>query len=276
MIIGYNTNGFANHRIEDCLPILAEIGYAAVAITLEPALLHPPNSCGVANCVETLKPILALTGLVPTIETGSRFILDPRRKHQPTLISSAAVERRRRIDFLHAAIDVAAELNAATVSLWSGAADHPDGEVDHWARLIEGLRAALEHASASSVRLAFEPEPGMFIDTMSKFERLHRDLNHPLFGLTLDIGHAYCLGDGDAVEHIDRWKQLLWNVHIEDMRIGVHEHLPFGEGEMKFPPIFAALHRAGYPGPVNVELSRHSHDAVETARRAFTFLQRSV
>ena len=57
------------------------------------------------------------------------------------------------------------------------------------------------------------------------------------------------------------------------MRRGVHDHLMFGEGEMDFGEVFTALKEIDYAGGVYVELSRHSHDAVETARRAFTFLQ---
>ena len=70
-----------------------------------------------------------------------------------------------------------------------------------------------------------------------------------------------------------RWKDRLWNVHIEDMRRGVHEHLMFGDGEMDFLPILQALKKIDYAGGVHVELSRHSHDAVNTAKRALTFLQ---
>jgi sugar phosphate isomerase/epimerase len=57
------------------------------------------------------------------------------------------------------------------------------------------------------------------------------------------------------------------------MRAGVHEHLMFGEGEMQFPPILAALARTGYRGGLHVELSRHSHNAVETATKAYAYLQ---
>ena len=46
----------------------------------------------------------------------------------------------------------------------------------------------------------------------------------------------------------------------------------FGEGEMDFPPLIAALADAGYDGGVHVELSRHSHDAPRVAQRAFDFL----
>ncbi len=59
------------------------------------------------------------------------------------------------------------------------------------------------------------------------------------------------------------------------MRRGVHDHLMFGEGEIDFPPILQALREVGYTGGVHVELSRHSHDAVRTARAALAFLQKA-
>jgi sugar phosphate isomerase/epimerase len=65
----------------------------------------------------------------------------------------------------------------------------------------------------------------------------------------------------------------LWNVHIEDMRPGIHDHLMFGEGTIDFAAVLATLREIGYAGGVHVELSRHSHDAVETARRSLAFLR---
>lgn len=274
MRLGYNTNGFADHRLEDAIAILAEIGYQSVAVTLESNLLDPPDPRGVDRAVERLKPLVDRSGLGVTIETGSRFILDPRRKHQPTLISGAVEGRRKRIEFLKAAVEVAAEVGAGSVSLWSGNADDNANVAELFARLTIGLTELLDHAAPRAVRLSFEPEPGMFIDTMAKFGQLHREMAHPQFGLTLDIGHIHCLGDGSSVEQIRQWRDVLWNVHIEDMRRGVHEHLMFGEGEMDFGPILQALCEIGYPGPVHVELPRHSHNAVEVARRSFEFLRR--
>ena len=57
------------------------------------------------------------------------------------------------------------------------------------------------------------------------------------------------------------------------MRRGVHDHLMFGEGEIEFGPVLASLDEIGYQGGVHVELSRHSHDAVDTARKALAFLR---
>ena len=73
-------------------------------------------------------------------------------------------------------------------------------------------------------------------------------------------------------DQLRRWHDRLWNVHIEDMRRGVHDHLMFGEGEIDFGEVMNGLREIGYEGGVHVELSRHSHNAVETARQALQFL----
>ena len=131
----------------------------------------------------------------------------------------------------------------------------------------------LEHAESIDMPLAFEPEPGMFIDTLDRFARLDERIRHPLFQLTIDLGHVHCLDEGEIATLLERWKTRVVNIHIEDMVRGVHEHLMFGEGTMDFPLIFQALHRIGYDGGVHVELSRHSHMGTEAVRAARTFLQ---
>ncbi|MFQ5494566.1 MAG: sugar phosphate isomerase/epimerase family protein [Phycisphaerae bacterium] len=272
MNLGYNTNGFADHETADALAILREIGYRSVALTLERRHLNPPQLCAVPDCLASLKPLLQASAWHVTIETGSRYILDPRRKHQPTLLSAKVDERRRRLAFLRAAIDVAAGLNAESVSLWSGARD--DNATDHecFHRLVAGLTELLEYAHERDMRVSFEPEPGMLIDTMARFEDLFDAVGHERLGLTLDVGHVHCLGDGDVGDHIRRWRDRLWNVHIEDMLPGVHEHLRFGKGDMDFHPIFAALREIDYRGPLHVELPRQSHNAVAVAQDAFAYL----
>ena len=253
MRLGYNTNGFASHRIADAITILADIGYQSVALTLDHNILDPPKRSAVRRCVELIKPLIARHGLALTIETGARFILDPVRKHQPTLLSAAPAHRAMRLEYLRAAIDVAAGLSAESVSLWSGTPDDDaDGE-ELMSRLTQSLGELLDHARACGVRLSFEPEPGMFIDTMARFDELRQRVTHQLFGLTLDVGHVHCLGDGDIGAHVRRYRDILLNVHIEDMRRGVHEHLMFGEGEMDFAALFAALLAIDYDGQVQFE-----------------------
>jgi sugar phosphate isomerase/epimerase len=273
MFLGYNTNGLAHHRLDDAIEIIAELGYGGVALTLDVHHLDPfaphlaARTAGVAQC-------LSRHGLRCVIETGARFLLTPRRKHQPTLLSPTPEERAVRLDFLKRCVIIAADLGADCVSLWSGADldNAPDGVL--MGRLEDRCERLAEFAAEHDVRLAFEPEPGMFIDTMDKFAELHARVNHPAFGLTIDVGHLVCNGELPVSKFLTEWKHVLWNVHIEDMRRGVHDHLMFGEGEVEFADVFAGLRAAGYCGGVYVELSRHSHDAVNTARKAKAFLDR--
>lgn len=270
MYLGYNTNGFAHHRLDDALAILAELGYQGVALTVDHHVLNPFHA-GWRRDAEQLRGLLQILGLRCVIETGARFLLDPRRKHQPTLLSPTATERERRIEFLADCAELARILDAEVVSFWSGTATDDASPDVLWSRLTEGCRTLA--ARAEGVRLAFEPEPGMFVDTMAMFTELQQRLAPSPLGLTLDIGHLHCLGETPIADRIHRWKDVLWNVHIEDMRHGAHDHLQFGEGEIDFPPVLAALREVGYAGGVYVELSRHSHDAVRTARDSLAFLR---
>ena len=251
LLLGYNTNGFPHHRLSDVLEILAETGYRSVGLTID--VHHPaPERCP----------------LVPVIETGTRFLLDARKKHYPSLISLDG--RERRLAFLLECVDVAARLGAPCVSLWSGR----DEGGDSWGWLLEGLGRVCDAADAAGIDVAFEPEPGMFIDTMQRFDLLREKLPHPRLCLTLDVGHLHCLEEGAPAEWIDRYAGLLRNVHLDDHRRGVHEHLFFGEGEIDFDPVMAALEWAAKDRdlPATVELSRHGHDAVATCRWAFDLL----
>jgi L-ribulose-5-phosphate 3-epimerase len=272
MFFGYNTNGFAHHRLEDALAVLAGLGYEGVALTLDHNALNPFDSL-LFEQVHRVRDLLRAYRLRAVIETGARFLLDARRKHQPTLLDPDPAMREYRREFLRRAAYIAAALGVGVVSFWSGTPTDDAPPAVLMERLVESCAIlAQDVESLQEVRLAFEPEPGMFLDSMDRYAELFDRVNHPRFGLTLDIGHLHCLNEPIAPA-LHRWKNVLWNVHIEDMRRDVHEHLMFGEGEIDFSEVLRTLHEINYQGGVYVELSRHSHDAVETARKALNFLR---
>jgi sugar phosphate isomerase/epimerase len=273
MRLGYNTNGLAHHRLLDAIELLAEEGYQSVAITLDAGVLDPyDDPAALDRQVRVVRAALDRHGMARVIETGARFLLNPRAKHDPNLMDPDPVRRAMRADFLRRALDLAASLEAESVSLWSGAARVPIEEERGMDRLVEALGPLLLHAEQSGIPLAFEPEPGMFIDSLARFARLEERITHPLFQLTMDVGHVHCMREGHIPSLIRDWRRRLWNVHVADMLEGVHEHLMFGEGTMDFPPIFLALEEIGFQRTVSVELSRHSHMAPAAVRAAAVFL----
>jgi L-ribulose-5-phosphate 3-epimerase len=272
MFLAYNTNGFAHHNPAAAIELLAEIGYGGVGLTIDHGLLNP-YADGFERSVAAMRELLDRLRMRTVIETGARFLLDPRTKHEPTLMTPDPVGRAGRIEFYRHAIDIARELQCDCVSLWSGVLRDSVDEDAAFRRLIDGLQQVCDYADSQQVVVGFEPEPGMFIDRMERFEQLLSRFDFPASQLTLDIGHLHCQGEVPIAEQIRRWSDRLVNVHLEDMRRGVHEHLMFGEGEIDFRPVIAELKAVGYQGLVQVELSRHSHVAPEVARRAFEFLQ---
>jgi sugar phosphate isomerase/epimerase len=271
MFLGYNTNGLAHHDPFQAVELLAEIGYRSVALTLDHGPLNPfGNNFSDQLCA--MRRLLDRLQMRSVIETGARYLLDPRVKHEPTLVSPDAVARDRRRDFLARAVGAASALGSDCVSIWSGVVHDRADDTTVWQRLVPALEELLDEAASRGVTIAFEPEPGMFIDMMHRYDELCKRLGDDQLRLTLDIGHLQCQGELPLADYIARYANSLVNVHIEDMRHGVHEHLMFGEGEIDFPPVIRALRKANHAGGVHVELSRHSHVGPQAARQAFHFL----
>jgi L-ribulose-5-phosphate 3-epimerase len=285
--LAYNTNGLAHHRILDSLRMLHELGYAGVAITpdvgqLDPFHLRPDEVRDVRELAHELDLTLA-------VETGARFLLDPRRKHHPSLLDDDAAARARRVDFLKRSIDLARDLDADLVSIWSGAApggmhgDLVEDEVPHeverlWVRLCESLRPVLAHARERKIELAFEPEPGMFVERPSGYLELARRLGDAdeELGLCLDVGHLLVTGDLPVGSVIREMAPHLVHVHLDDVANGVHEHKMFGQGDLDLVEVLGALADAGYSGMAAVELSRDAHRGAQAAEEALVHLRKAL
>jgi len=294
----YGTNGLTDLRLDDALSLLADLGYDGVGLTLDHMHLDP-LAPDLAARTHKLARRLDELGLGVTIETGARYVLDPRRKHGPSLLDPDPAQRARRADLLVRAVQIATDLGAHAVHCFSGilpkdttgetdtegqaaeaeAVAKAKAEVEDaaWKRLAETLTPVLDAATAAGIPLAIEPEPGHLLATLDDFHRLRTALGSPdALGLTLDIGHCQCLeplSPADCVRAAAPW---LRHVQIEDMRRGVHEHLPFGDGEIDFPPVLEALAAVGYQGLVSVELPRHSHAGPQLAQQSLPFLHHAA
>ena len=264
----YNTNGTANHRLDDAIRLIKDAGYDGVALTLDIHHLDPFAENWVVEA-DRVASLLEKLELGSVIETGARFLLDPTAKHEPTLVTADQAGRARRIGFLKRAVDIAQILKSEAVSFWAGV---PKGGVDHgqalgW--LVEGLREVADYAEEKGVVAALEPEPGMLIETLDDF----RALDLPNLRLALDTGHCLVTGERDPAAAVHEFASRLGTVAIEDMKRGEHIHLPFGEGDMDVPSVLDALDAIGFEKLVCVELSRESHRADVMVPQALDFLR---
>jgi len=279
--LGYNTNGLAHHRPLDALELLADLGYEGMALTPDVGGLDPFQLD--RRAVAALAAASRDLGMELAIETGARFVMDGRRKHFPTLLEDDAVQRERRVDFLRRCLDLGAELGASVLSLWSGRA--PDGaraedgaDSRHWDRLCAGIERVIAHAREAGLQLAFEPEPGMFVERPAGYDDLVRRLGAAGegLGLCIDVGHLFVTGDLPVGDELRRRAPRLVHVHLDDVRGRVHEHRMFGEGELDLAETLGALLEIGFDGMGAVELSRDSHRGAQAAEEALGHLRRTL
>ncbi|WP_217614165.1 sugar phosphate isomerase/epimerase [Cellulomonas sp. GbtcB1] len=263
--LGYGTNGLGDHPLPVALDLLEEHGYDAVALTLGFPHLDPwAPAADLAALRDRLARAHDGRGMRVVVETGTRYLLDPRRKHAPALVDADAAPR---LAYLRRAVEVAAALGAPAVQLFSGvrSAGVTSAEADD--RLRDRLPGLVRHAAEHGVRLALEPEPGMHVETVADALRLRADLGDlAALGLTVDVGHCLVVEPGGVTRALAAAGSSLAHVQIDDMPRTHHDHRPFGEGDLDLPAALAALAGAaagpaGYAGVVAVELPRHSWDA---------------
>lgn len=265
MLLGYHTNSLQNHRFDAALTLLADHGYAAIAITPDTCHLDPEQTSD-ADLDEVAQRLRDL-GLKPVMETGARFLLDANTKHEPTLMTRDFAQRDRRVAFYRRVAAMGQRLGAEVVSFWAGIDRAPGPDSAAW--LLEGVGLTCEAIRAEGLTPSMEPEPGMAVETVADYERVRAALGSGSPQLTLDIGHLYAVWEGDPAAVVTSSAPFLAQVHLEDHRRGVHEHLLPGHGEVDFPGVLKALSESGYDGPVCFELSRQSHcapTAVATCR----------
>jgi sugar phosphate isomerase/epimerase len=268
---GYITNGLADHTLEQAIELLGQHRYDGIGITLDHHHLDPHNVSD--EQLANIRQLLDEAGLEPVVETGARYGLDPARKHWPSLVSDEHGDRQRRIDYYLRAIEIAGAIGAGTVSLWSGIAEQgiePSRCRDH---LVASLTPVLTAAEQRAVRIGFEPEPGMVIENLEQWRWLRGEISSSALGLTVDLGHLAVTEQPPFHEALLAVVADVVNVHIDDCKNRVHEHLPLGEGEIDFEPLLQILLENGYRGLALVELSRDAHRAPTLVEQSIRFLK---
>jgi sugar phosphate isomerase/epimerase len=271
--LGYGLNGFTGHRLADACSVVASLGYEGVGLTLDQPHLDPFGD--LPSQIAHARRCLEAHGLASVVETGSRYVLDPFRKHEPTLVSDDG--RERRVDLLRRAVRIAHELESEAMSCWSGTAPSGVGAAVLWRRVVNGLGPVLDDAADLGVTVCVEPEPGMFLATLDDVLLLRTRLGNPEhLRVTLDLGHLVCNEPRTPAETVREAAPLLGNVQVDDMVRDVHEHLELGTGELDLDEVLGALVESGYAGLACIELPRHSHAAPAVARSSMEALRASL
>lgn len=267
-MLAYSTLGLPDWPAGDQAELVRRFGFDGIEIALTPAQVA--RSADAAYWDETRAAVARAGAVVTALHLG-----DPRLQPDPAaprMLHPDPAERRRHLQAILAAFEIAERLGASRVCCATGS-PVPIPEADAWRLAMEILTAALREIPPGVALLA-EHEPEHFLDTSARVLRLW-ELSEGRVGCVLDVGHVQVCGEpiGETIERLGR--AVIGDVHLEDIAERVHRHLLPGDGEIDFAEVDRALRAIGYEGPLVADLYPFAGAPVPAlirARRAFGFM----
>jgi len=260
--VAYSTNAYTLWPLERAIDDIRDAGFDGVEILADDPHAFPPGDPDAIRARLRGFPISNLNG--NTV----------RGKFEPSLIHPDSHARRERIGYTKAVLDLARALGSETVCTSSGflTPGVSSSQAREW--FLDSLERILAYAERSpAVRVGIECEPGFFVDRMEPLSRILEELDHPLLGLNLDLGHAVCVGDSFE-DILEMFSRHIWNIHVEDIEGRVHHHLIPGHGSIRFDRFRAALDRHRYDRFLTLEIYPYKENPGEAGREGLAFLRK--
>lgn len=270
----FSSNAFKKTDLFEAARQIAAAGYTGMEIMADVPHAYPPAFT--ARQRQELKTLMHKLGL-EAANVNAFTLFAAGDTYHPTWIEQDLTQRQRRVEHTVAAIELAHDLGAPSVSIQPGGPMiGTDLSRDQAARRFAGgIDAVLPVARKYGITIAIEPEPGLFIQDVGEYAQFKQQFfsEEKLVAMNCDLGHLFCVGD-DPQSVIQRYHGQIAHVHLEDIgKNHVHQHLPLGRGAMDIPGILHELDRVDYRGWVTVELYPYVSTAGEVAIEAMRFLQ---
>jgi len=190
---------------------------------------------------------------VRNVQLGHPFLLGP-VAHSPglsTLVPAGPAGRARRVEAALAAARIAVNLGSPFLTVTTGLPERAGDFKVQEALFLDSLTRLVNERPAG-LKIAIEQEPEHVIHRADQLLALCRAFEGDVFA-NYDVGHGVVAGENpaDAVRLLGPY---ISNLHLEDIKGRTHKHLMFGEGDVDFRGLFAALREIGYAGDVTMDL----------------------
>lgn len=174
---------------------------------------------------------------------------------------STAEQRSNILEANHRGIDEAAALATEVLVLVCGGIVNRD--LDQSRKMVEeGIYRLLPYAAKAGVKLGIEPLHPMFagdrsvIVSLREANRIAELFNSPYLGVVIDVYHVWW--DPEVYSEISRAAGRIFGFHVNDWIVPlpdiVHGRGMMGDGVIKVRPLREAAEKAGYNGPIEVEV----------------------
>ena len=264
---GISTGCFYQTPILEALPYVRDGGFTLIEVCSYPDHL---------DCHDTSKVEAAAVAL-------ERMGIEPLSLHAPFAerINIASDDRKTREDSIQEVIvacESAASLGARYIVLHPGPEKEGRPEFNEWYdhahNAADSLNQVAERCGELGIYLLLENMlPHLMFGHICDMLFLLGAINNTNLGTCLDTGHAYLSGDLHTVVH--KLSGHLKMLHANDNRGTGDDHLPPGEGDIKWLPLIHQLRHYQFQGTIILELSGNGtpDEIMQGARRARKYLR---
>src|ERR687895_212237 len=236
MKLGFSSNAFKKYSLDQCIPLISQIGYSAVKILCDVPHASPPQHQDVVG----IRTLLSRHNLeVSNLNTFTLYAIQD--TYHPSWIDEASEMRQIRLQHTINCIELASKLGCKNISTEAGGPfyEATNNKTVLIRRFIKEINALSRFAEEHEVKVLLEPEPGLLLETSKDYSSF--------------------------IEHI----------HLSDIANNrIHNHLIPGRGSINFKAVFKAMNDLGYKGVVTVELYPYQDDPINAAAKSYEFLQR--
>lgn len=170
-------------------------------------------------------------------------------------------QRQKNLDDNRRAVEEAAELGTDVLVLVCGPAPDRDiGTSRQWVE--EGIEQLVPFAESHGVKLGIEPLHPMYaadrsvVVTLDQANTMAEKFRADQVGVVVDVFHVWW--DPDLYRQIERAKGNILGFHVSDWNVPITDtfkarHM-MGDGVIEIRRIREAVEKAGYHGPIEVEI----------------------
>ncbi len=276
MKLAFSTNAFTRMSLMRAIHEIGAAGYTGVEILADKPHWYPETFVAAEALAirrQLEKHALGISNINANCTFGFWKHAPPEPFFEPSLISPRPALRAARKKMILNTLKFAHAVGAENISITSGKALPTMPPEKAVAQLVENLKPILDVAQKLNIRIGMECEPMLFIEWATELKQLIDDLQSPMLGANLDIGHSVVLGEKiPAILKLLRGR--IWNCHIEDIPGRKHYHLIPGEGTMNWQALKKALLAIEYDRFLTVELYTYPDQPVQAAKKSIAFLRK--
>jgi sugar phosphate isomerase/epimerase len=156
--------------------------------------------------------------------------------------------------------------------------------------IVPAIREVCDYAKTKGVKTSLENH-GFYMQASERVEQLIKTVNHPNYGLTIDLGNFLCVNE-EPTKAVARLAKYAIMAHAKDFHVRPKDRMPAtgwfatpepialrgaiaGHGVIDIPEELRLLKRAGYDGYLSLEFEG-MEDAREAVKLGLDYLREQI